>query len=505
MANASSSTADTDHKWSRCHAVILAGGSGTRLWPLSRTQLPKQFLSLNGDQSLLQQTLSRVTDILPAHRTWIVTNEEHVFEVSKQLQDMDPDLQEQIISEPLGRNTLPAIILGLDRIVDIDPQAVVAVFPSDHLIHDQAMWREAMARAYELAAQEWFVTFGITPTSPETGYGYIARGGDLGHGCYQVQCFIEKPDLSTARDFLQTGGYFWNSGMFLFSLPAFMHALQELQPEFWDWWQTRQEQPLTHVYSSLPSQSVDYGIMEKVGKQAVVPSDFGWDDLGNWEAVYRLGQKDEFGCVCQGDVLAQDCQGSLFFSQGGKLAVTGMHDTIVVQTRDATLVCPIDQVQSVKNLVSSLKKEGSHLVEAHVTVNRPWGSYTVLEEGRFHKIKRICVHPGASLSIQMHHHRCEHWVIIQGTAWIRLQDKEFLCPENQTVDIPRATIHQLVNPGKIPVEIIEIQSGSYLEEDDIVRFTDWPHAKNTYQDNWSTDPGHGCASKNAAQNPSRLS
>jgi len=461
-------------QWSHCHAIILAGGSGTRLWPLSRSQLPKQFLSLNGDSSLLQQTITRVMGILPPQRIWIVTNEEHVFEVSQQVQDLDPNLNEQIISEPMGRNTLPAIVLGLDRVQKLDPQATVAIFPSDHLIHDQAMWQESMAKALDLAAKEWFVTFGITPTSPETGYGYIARGQDLGQGCYQVQRFIEKPDLVTARGFLTAGGYFWNSGMFVFSLPAFLEALHDLQPEFWDWWLTRQEQPLTHCYSGLPSQSVDYGIMEKVAKQAVVPSDFGWDDLGNWEAVYRLGAKDASGCVCQGDVLAQDCRDSLFLSQGGKLAVTGMDRTIVVQTRDATLVCPIDQVQSVKNIVNSLKQEGSHLVEAHVTVHRPWGSYTVLEEGRFHKIKRIQLHPGASLSIQMHHHRCEHWVVIQGTARIRLRDEEFFCSENETVDIPQATVHQLINPGKIPVEIIEIQSGSYLEEDDIVRFDQWP-------------------------------
>jgi len=474
MPHGSSSSTSSEQAWPRCHAIILAGGSGTRLWPLSRTQLPKQFLSLNGDKSLLQQTISRVMDILPTQRIWIVTNEEHVFEVSKQVQDMDPGLEDQIISEPLGRNTLPAIVLGLDHIQELDPQALVAVFPSDHLIHDLAMWRDCMAKACELAAQDWFVTFGITPSTPETGYGYIARGRDLGQGCYQVQRFIEKPDLPTARSFLEAGGYFWNSGMFVFSLPSFLHALQDLQPELWDWWLTRQEQPLTQLYSSLPSQSVDYGIMEKVDKQAVVPSDFGWDDLGSWEAVYRLGEKDDGGCVCQGDVLAQDCHNSLFLSQGGKLAVAGMNNTIVVQTRDATLVCPIDQVQSVKNIVSKLKQEGSHLVEAHITVHRPWGSYAVLEEGRFHKIKRICLHPGASLSIQMHHHRCEHWVIIQGTAKIRLQEQEFFCYENQSVDIPQATVHQLTNPGKIPVEIIEIQSGTYLEEDDIVRFEQWP-------------------------------
>jgi mannose-1-phosphate guanylyltransferase/mannose-6-phosphate isomerase len=471
--DASCSAADRTG-YSRCQAIILAGGSGTRLWPLSRTQLPKQFLSLNGDATLLQQTISRVMHILPPQRIWIVTNEEHVFEVSKQVQDMDPDLSKQIISEPVGRNTLPAIVLGVDRIQEQDEQALVAVLPSDHLIHNQAKWGECMAKACGLAAQEWFVTFGITPTSPETGYGYIARGRDLGQGCCQVQRFIEKPDLSTAQSFLEQGGYFWNSGMFVFSLPAFLQALQDLQPDYWQWWQTRAEQPLTRSYSSLPSQSVDYGIMEKVDKQAVVPSDFGWDDLGNWEAVYRLGAKDSSGCVSRGDVLAQDCRDSLFFSQGGKLAVTGMDRTIVVQTRDATLVCPIDQVQSVKNLVTSLKQEGSHLVEAHVTVHRPWGSYTVLEEGRFHKIKRISLHPGAEMSIQMHHHRSEHWVIIQGTAKVRLKDQELFCAENQTVDIPQATVHQLTNPGKIPVEIIEIQSGSYLEEDDIVRFDQWP-------------------------------
>lgn len=455
-----------------CHAVILAGGSGTRLWPYSRTLLPKQLLALTGTDTMLQQTAARASEVFGPESLWVVTNEEQVFEVRGQLAALDPALEAQVLAEPVGRNTLPAILLGMDRALAADPEALVAVFPSDHLIHKPEVWREALGRGAALAREGWFVTFGVVPDKPETGYGYIRRGAELGDDCFEVGAFVEKPDLATAEKFLKDGEHFWNSGMFVFNVASFVAAVEEHQPELAAWWRGRGEQELTAGYAKLPDISVDYGIMEKVGRQAVVRADFGWDDLGSWEALYRLGEKDAGGNVVQGDVLGMDCEDCLLFSRGGKLAAVELNGMIVVQTRDATLICPTDKVQRVKDVVNQLKSEGSPLVEAHVTVHRPWGSYTVLEEGPHYKIKRIEVKPGARLSLQKHHHRSEHWVVISGTAEVRVGDEEILLYENQSVDIPKTAMHRLGNPGHVPVEIIEIQSGPYLEEDDIVRFDD---------------------------------
>ncbi|WP_461210046.1 mannose-1-phosphate guanylyltransferase/mannose-6-phosphate isomerase [Desulfocurvus sp. DL9XJH121] len=460
-----------------CQAIILAGGSGTRLWPYSRTLLPKQLLALTGPATMLQQTVGRALGVFDSGDIWVVTNEEQVFEVRSQIrglggEDDDFDMNGQVLAEPVGRNTLPAILLGMDRALARDPGAVVAVFPSDHLVHRPEVWREALARGAALAREGWFVTFGVEPATPETGYGYIERGEDLGDGCFRVARFVEKPDLARAEEFLAGGRHFWNSGMFVFNAAAFVAAVEAHQPELAAWWARRGEPGFLKEYPSLPNVSVDYGIMEKADRQAVVRADFGWDDLGSWEALHRLGAKDGAGNVVQGDVLGLDCEDCLLFSRGGKLAAVELKGMIVVQTRDATLICPTDKVQRVKDVVTRLKAEGSALVEAHVTVKRPWGSYTVLEEGPHYKIKRIEVSPGARLSLQKHHHRSEHWVVISGTAEVRVDDREVLLFENQSVDIPKTAMHRLGNPGKVPVEIIEIQSGPYLEEDDIVRYDD---------------------------------
>ena len=464
----------------RCRAVILAGGSGTRLWPLSRALLPKQLLALNGTSTLLQQTVIRTLEAFPPEHIVVVTNEEHVFEVRSQLAAVDERLEEQVLAEPMGRNTLPATLLGLSGVAGEkageeagdETGALLAVFPSDHLIHDSAKWAESLRRGTELAAEGWFVTFGVRPDHAETGYGYIARGKELGNGAYEVRGFVEKPDLERAGEFVRSGEYYWNSGMFVFGAADLLAAVEEFQPVLAEWWHGRSEQSLAKGYGKLPDISIDYGIMERAARIAVVDANFGWDDLGSWEAMYRLGQKDEEGCVVQGDVLAVDCKNSLLLSKGGKLAAVGLEEIIAIQTRDATLLCRQDQVQKVKTVVELLKAQGSPLVETHLTVRRPWGSYTVLEEGPRYKIKRINVLPGAKLSLQMHHHRAEHWVVITGTADIRLGDEDMILVENQSVDIPQATPHRLANPGKVPLEIIEIQSGPYLEEDDIVRFDD---------------------------------
>lgn len=453
-------------------AVILAGGSGTRLWPYSRTLLPKQLLALNGAQTLLQQTVQRALRIFAPEDIWVVTNEEQKFEVTGQLKALAPALEAQVVAEPVGRNTLPAILLGMDRALTRNPEAVVAVFPSDHLIHRPEAWEGALGRAADLAARGWFVTFGVAPSRPETGYGYIRKGKELGQDSYEVAAFTEKPDLARAEEFLASGEYFWNSGMFVFEVASFLDAVAKHQPELFSWWRKRAEAPLNDTYRTLPDISVDYGIMEHAGHRAVVQADFGWDDLGSWEAIHQVGHKDEHGCVMGGDVLALDCANSLLLSQHGKLAAVNLTNMIVIQTRDATLVAPLSKVQRVKDVVNRLKAEGSPLVEAHVTVRRPWGSYTVLEEGTHYKIKRIVVNPGAVLSLQKHHHRSEHWVVISGTAEVQVDDATRLLYENQSVDIPKTAMHRLSNPGKVPVEIIEIQSGPYLAEDDIVRFDD---------------------------------
>lgn len=458
------------------HAVILAGGSGTRLWPLSRTLFPKQLLALSGDMTLLQQTLDRVLKAYAPENIWIVTNEEHVFEVRSQIRGIDPSLDSHVLAEPLARNTLPAILLALDRVLPKTEagcvEALVGVFPSDHLVADQEAWVRSLELGLELAAKGRFVTFGVTPDKPETGYGYMERGKALGGGAFEVLRFIEKPRLEKALEFVRGGRHYWNSGMFVFRTGEFLAAVEQFEPKLWDWWADRVERPMLQSYANLPNISVDYGIVEKISGIAVVQAGFDWDDLGNWEAVYRLGKKDAAGNVIQGDVLALDCRDCLLISKGGKLAAVAMSNMIMVQTRDATLACPHDGVQRVKEIVALLKAQKSQLVESHLTVKRPWGSYSVLEEGQFYKIKRIEVLPGARLSLQMHHHRSEHWVVIAGTALVEIGGEERLLVENQAVDIGKATSHRLANPGKVPLEIIEIQSGPYLEEDDIVRFDD---------------------------------
>ena len=465
------------------YAIVLAGGSGTRLWPLSRSSKPKQLLCLNGAESLLQQTVRRVLPMVDPARVSIVTSAEYRFEVAGQLLALDAALAGGVLAEPMGRNTLPAIAWAVARIARDTPDALIGVFSSDHAVADDDAFLRAWQSA-EAAAKEGYVAlFGMQPTEAATGYGYIQSGKALAGAnsgplseVHQAARFVEKPDLATAQGYLSEGGYYWNGGMFVFRADRFMEMVKQHQPQIFAATQALAENnqaiAATDVYAGMPDVSIDYGLLELADNVAVVPVDMGWSDLGSWESIYQQRGKDPQGNMLEGDVLAIDSQDNLLWSEHGLVATLGVANLAVVQTRDATLICPRERVQDLKQLVAAVKKSHAHLTEIHLTVTRPWGSYTILEEGQGYKIKRILVNPGAKLSMQMHYHRSEHWVVIEGTARIMNGEQDIHLEENQSTYIPKTNRHRLENPGKVPLQIIEIQTGPYLEEDDIVRFDD---------------------------------
>lgn len=465
------------------YAIVLAGGSGTRLWPLSRSSKPKQLLCLNGAESLLQQTVRRVLPMVEASQVVTVTSSEYRFEVAGQLLALDAALAGGVLAEPMGRNTLPAIAWAVARIARETPDALIGVFSSDHAVADDDAFLRAWQSA-EAAAKEGYVAlFGMQPTEAATGYGYIQSGKPLAGAnsgplseVHQAARFVEKPDLATAQGYLTEGGYYWNGGMFVFRADRFMEMVKQHQPQIFAATQTLAEKndvlAAADVYASMPDLSIDYGLLELADNVAVVPVAMGWSDLGSWESIYQQRGKDAQGNMLEGDVLAIDSQDNLLWSEHGLVATLGVANLAVVQTRDATLVCPRERVQDLKQLVAAVKESHAHLTEIHLTVTRPWGSYTILEEGPGYKIKRILVNPGAKLSMQMHYHRSEHWVVIDGTARITNGEQDIYLEENQSTYIPKTNRHRLENPGKVALQIIEIQSGPYLEEDDIVRFDD---------------------------------
>lgn len=461
--------------------VILAGGSGTRLWPLSRECHPKQLLPLVNDKTMLQNTLLRVQGLKGVAAPIIVCTEEHRFLVAEQVRAIGTAAT--IIIEPVGRDTAPAVAVAALEAVRQDANAILLVLPADHVIGNEGNFAEAVARGASCAADGHPVTFGIVPQSPHTGYGYIKKGEVLGGEeppVFRVDCFVEKPSLEKARQYLDEG-YLWNSGMFLFQATGFLATLTEFEPVMADC-VVRAYDARTHdldftrldsgAFSASPANSVDYAVMERVRDTVVVPLDCAWSDVGSWEALWEIGEQDEQGNIFIGNVLAEDVADSYIHAGDRLVAAIGLSNHIIVDTKDALLVASKDRTQEVKTIVKRLKLEKREEVRLHKKVFRPWGSYECVDSGERFQVKRIMVNPGAALSLQRHFHRAEHWVVVKGTAHITNGDQTVILTENQSTYIPLGAKHRLENPGTIPLEIIEIQTGSYLGEDDIERFED---------------------------------
>jgi mannose-1-phosphate guanylyltransferase / mannose-6-phosphate isomerase len=459
-----------------CYAIILCGGSGARLWPLSRSLKPKQLLALNGDTSLLQQTAHRVCQKVNPSHLYTVTHEDHRFEVKGQLAELYPEALPNVIAEPVAKNTLPAIAIAVKRIHDQDSSAVIGVFASDHAIDNEPAFIEAWQSA-EVAAENGFLALlGILPTEPATGYGYIKPKQSLSLDkaslpVFEVETFVEKPNKDLAERYVAEN-CLWNSGMFVFRADVFIQMLERFQPELSAQIFALTEKNIHKNYHELPSISMDFGLAEKSDKVAVVPVDMAWSDLGSWESIYQRHQKNAGSNVLRGNIVESDTQNSLLWAETGVIATLGVDNLIVVQTADVTMICERSRTEDVKLIVNQVQARYPSLAETHPTVQRPWGSYTVLEEGEHFKIKSIEVKPGASLSLQMHHHRSEHWVVVSGLAKVINGEREIYINTNESTFIPSGQKHRLANPGKTPCVIIEVQSGTYVGEDDIVRLED---------------------------------
>ena len=470
--------------------VILSGGSGTRLWPLSREKYPKQLLSLIGEDSLLQATIRRVDGIagVRVDEPMVVCNEEYRFVIAEQLRLMGKN--GHVVLEPLGRNTAPALTLAALVAEEKGEGApVLLVMPSDHVITDTQAFQDAVVLGAALAEKGEIVTFGIKPDCPETGYGYIQTGAYLDEGrVRRIARFVEKPDLITAQSYLDSGDYLWNSGLFVVRATVWLSAIGICRPDILQACRDALANGATdgtfqrvdkEAFARCPSDSIDYAVMEKIAgggaelpSGAVIPLSAGWSDVGAWDTLWKVLSKDEQGNVAQGDAVLRGCRNTLAMSSGRLLACVGVEDVVVVETPDAVLVVHKDKTQEVRQIVDWLKRSGRSESELHRKVFRPWGSYDCVDRGGRFLVKRIVVKPGASLSLQMHHHRAEHWVVVRGTAKVTCGKKVFLVTENESTFIPLGTQHRLENPGRLPLEMIEVQSGSYLDEDDIVRFDD---------------------------------
>jgi mannose-1-phosphate guanylyltransferase/mannose-1-phosphate guanylyltransferase/mannose-6-phosphate isomerase len=458
--------------------VILSGGSGTRLWPLSRGQYPKQFLPLVSSYSMLQETVRRLSGVPGLKAPIAVCNEDHRFMMAEQLWEIGTK-PSAIILEPVGKNTAPAVAMAALSATSEDD--VLLILPADHVIGNLPAFHKAIAQAARLAEQGFLVTFGIVPNQPETGYGYIKRDKEQQGDAFKVASFVEKPDMETAKRYLQSGDYFWNSGMFAFTAGNFLKELEKFNPQMLSVCQQALQAAKVDmdfvrldkaIFSTCPSDSIDYAIMEKTDKAVVIPLDADWNDVGSWSALWDVTEKDASGNAVSGDVMTVDTRNSYIFAENKLVTVIGVENLIVVETKDAVMIAAKDRVQEVKQIVDQLKKLGRTEADSHRKVYRPWGHYDSVDGGDRHQTKRIVVKPGAKLSLQKHHHRAEHWVVVKGTALVTKGDDKLLISENESIYIPLGVVHCLENPGVIPLEIVEVQSGSYLGEDDIVRFGD---------------------------------
>lgn len=452
--------------------VILAGGGGTRLFPLSRTCFPKQFLQLNDNISLLVQSLQRFMRIVKTSDIIIVTNKEYYHHVKTELAKCGAT-DAHILLEPVAKNTAPAIALAARYCLDelgVDEQEVIFISTSDHIIRPNNVFVNLVRTAAAIAQEDKIVTFGIKPDKPETGYGYIQAGEVYKQG-FIVQSFREKPDYSTAVEYVEAGNYYWNSGMFAFTIKCLMQELEIHQPEIAELLIDGYSNALA-VFEKMPNISIDYAVAEKSDCVIVIPFSVYWNDIGSWDAIYDVLDKDEQGNAIVGDCLAIDCSNSLMMGRSRLIAGIGLEDLLIVETDDVILVAKKGESQKVKDLVDELKKQGRKEATEHTTMYRPWGSYTVLGEGPGYKMKKISVNPGQRLSLQLHYHRSEHWIVTAGAARVTIGETEKMVHENESVFVPQSTKHRLENPGRIPLEIIEVQNGSYLKEDDIVRFDD---------------------------------
>ena len=452
--------------------IILAGGGGTRLFPLSRTCFPKQFMKIDSDQSLLSQTVMRFMKMVNSSDIVIVTNEDYIHHVKAELADCGA-MATHILLEPVARNTAPAIALAarycMEELGSSDDE-VMFISTSDHIIRPDDVFIKSVKQAIDMASQGKIVTFGITPDKPETGYGYIQTGSPCGCG-YVVESFREKPDRDTAKKYLADGNYYWNSGMFAFTIGCFMEEINAHQTDIYNLASSTVSE-MKVQFENMPNISIDYAVAEKSDRVVTIPLTAYWNDIGSWDAIYDVLDKDKNGNALKGDCLPIDCTNTLILGRSRLIAGIGLEDLLVVETDDVIVVAKKGESQKVKDLVNELKDRGRREADEHTTMYRPWGSYTVLGEGPGYKMKKIMVNPGHRLSLQMHYHRSEHWIVTGGTAEVTLGDEVKLVHENESIFIPLSTKHRLENPGRIPLEIIEVQNGKYLEEDDIVRFDD---------------------------------
>ena len=464
------------------HPVLLSGGAGVRLWPMSREQFPKQLLNLTSDRSMIQETALRVAVSTCFAPPLVICNEEHRFVIAEQLREAGVT-PAGIILEPVGRNTAAAVAVAALRIAESDHEALMLVLPADHLIRDVPAFRAVVETAARAAAEGFLVTFGIVPTAPETGYGYIRRGERLGgvEGAFRVDAFVEKPSRDTAQTYVDGGAHFWNSGMFLFPVSRVLAELERFVPEVLAACREALAGAAADLdfirlavapFKASPSISIDYAVMEKTEVAAMVPADIGWTDVGAWPALWEVGEKDADGNVRIGDVLSHRSRNSYIRSEGMLTAAVGVENMVIVVTDDAVMVAPRERAGEVKAVVEELKRRGRTEPVTHRKVHRPWGFYQSLHVGERFQVKRLTLKPGASSSLQLHYHRAEHWVVVNGTALVTRGEEKMLLRENESVFIPLGTPHRLENPGRMPLNLIEVQSGAYLGEDDIIRLDD---------------------------------